>query len=164
MAFWQTCRTKTLALRPPEEPPATPVRNDVPVEAIGEIVVATKPPPKLTPLKLANGARLSVLETLAQVQAAYKGKGTSQKEIKKKPAAAPRTTTANTKKPANLTKSVSMSEHSSREAFCCRGPTGGKMFSYKSKSRKQALSEAVGWIKGTCNKLRLPVPPSKLYV
>ena len=77
------------------------MRNDVPVEAIGEIVVATKPPPKLTPLKLANGARLLVLETLKLVQDAYKGKGTSPQEIKQKPAAAPscnrpRTTTANT--------------------------------------------------------------------
>ena len=52
-------------------------------------------------------------------------------------------------------------EQASRQTFCCWGPNGGKMFSYKEKSRKRAQDEAVSWIKAECKTLRVPVPRSK---
>ena len=55
-------------------------------------------------------------------------------------------------------------EHASRDAFCCRGPNGGKMFSYKEKSRNKAQDEAVSWIQAECKKVRVPVPSSKFMV
>ena len=52
-------------------------------------------------------------------------------------------------------------EHASRKSFCCRGPSGGKMFSCKTKPRKRAQDEAVGWIKVECKKLGVPAPRAK---
>jgi hypothetical protein len=64
----------------------------------------------------------------------------------------------------HVRKTPSICEHASREAFCCRGPDGGKMFTYKNKNRKKTQEDAVSWVKAECKRLRVPVPPSKFVI
>ena len=158
-------------------PPATPMRPEAgpPSKAM---LPENTPPKESQP-----NARSSVMATLAEVQTAYDARQKSapdadesddtEDSLKKRPAAKKRGASSNSKPstPAacKLVKVVNgktppkptLCEHGSRQAFCCRGPNGGKMFSYKEKSRKQTQEETVCWLKAECKRLRAPLTPCK---
>ena len=173
----------------PPATPLKPVRQEE-REAVKPVIVGeTDTPSKALQPGVVTGARKSVLDTLSAVRQAYDKKAKKDDDDDEKPsmmrkpaaasknrkaaassnpkiAAKPAASIVETKNKQKVPKKgstsvVQLCEQASRSTFCCRAPDGGKLFSYKTKSRKRAQDDAVTWIKAECKKLRVPVPNSK---